>query len=233
MNSVHGDPTQVISCVGSPTVAAWVAAGTPVPAIASPQAGQQWCASCGNRSIPLSPAHTVVSRKFTAADTWAYGGHMLCAACAWSYTTARLRRSVYRIDQHPPSLVDVDRATLGKRLASTPLPTASAVVIPVRGRRHILPTAQWGHVCTDDTQLRWDDDAVTLMRTLRRLRTRIRARALHESVPPLAALRATASTTEHRDLWRDWQSLDPWRARNDSWWDAAIALSTPDAQPTT
>ncbi|MFW0787935.1 hypothetical protein AAFP35_25850 [Gordonia sp. CPCC 206044] len=175
-------------------------------------------------------ATQVVSRKFTDAESWVYGGDWLCAACAWAYSTAELRRTVYLVDQHRPARTLVERPTLGQRLAAGALAADQMAVIPVRGRRHILPTARWGHVCTDDTQLRWDDAAVDLLDALRWLRALpgMRAAMLADPVPPITVMRTTP-TDQWPALLDRWEALQAWRTHPGAWWDAAIALSTPTA----
>ncbi|MCZ4581522.1 hypothetical protein O4158_21020 [Gordonia amicalis] len=176
----------------------------------------------------------MVSRKFTDAESWVYGGDWLCAACGWTYATAELRRTVYLVDQYCPARIVVERAELGERLAAGPLPDDRIAVVPVRGRRHILPTARWGHVCTDDTMIRWDDAAVALLTDLRWLRTLpgVRAVMLAEPVPPTSVVRALPAAQWLR-LLAAWDALAVWRTHPGAWWDAAIALSTPTAAATT
>lgn len=177
------------------------------------------------------PASAVVSRNFTDTESWMFGGDRLCQGCGWAYATPAARREVYLIAQHPTSRRQVlTRIELGQRLVSAPLTSGEVAVIPVRGRRHILPTADWGHVCTDDTMLRWDTDAMELLDALRWLRTlpRVRAGALTEAVPPVAVLRA-APTQLWPTIMDRWAAVGVWRSTGGCWWDAAIALSTPPA----
>ncbi|WP_262338972.1 hypothetical protein [Gordonia sp. CNJ-863] len=219
------------SLAGSPAFTAWHAAGAPEPAVAASDTarGGVWCAACGTDELAMLAATQVVSRKFTDLESWVYGGDWLCAACAWTYATAELRRTVYVVDQQPPARTVFERPALGRLLAAGPLPADRMVVVPVRGRRHILPTARWGHVCTDDTQVRWDDAAVDLLLALRWLRTLpgIRAVMLTDPAPPIAVLRATPSEQWSMILER-WDVLQAWRTHPGAWWDAAIALSTPE-----
>ena len=226
--------SQTRSPAGSPAVAAWIAAGRPTPPTAELPEQGEWCCCCGATDVALVAALSVVSRKFTDADSWVYGGDWLCVACGWTYGTAELRRSVYLIDQHRPAHTVVERAELGEMLAAGPLPADRIAVIPVRGRRHILPTARWGHVCTDDTAIRWDDAAVSLLTDLRWLRTQpgLRAVMLAEPVPPMPVIRALPADQWPR-LLEAWDALTVWRTHPGAWWDAAIALSTPVAPAAT
>ncbi|GAB20513.1 hypothetical protein GOEFS_119_00030 [Gordonia effusa NBRC 100432] len=175
----------------------------------------------------------MVSNRFTDGDTWFFGGDRLCAACAWCYITHELRREVYTITDTPPSRVVQTRHQLGAQLVG-PLTSECAVVIPVRGRRHILPTAQWQHVSTDDTQIRWGEHEAHLLAILRRLRTlpAVRARALNDPVPPIEVVRAHQPATWTQIL-ADWSALEEWRRIPGSWWDAMIALSTPPTETST
>ncbi|MDV6310002.1 hypothetical protein [Gordonia amicalis] len=220
-----------LSLAGSPAFAAWTAT-TPDTATSSEFSASgdrsSWCCCCGRPGGELVAATSVISRKFTDADTWVYGGPWLCRACGWAYATTELRRSVYLIDQHPAARTLIDRTRLGELLAAGPLEVTRAVILPVRGRRHILPTAAWGWVCTDDTAMRWDTTAVARLNDLRWLRglPGIRAAMLTAPVPPMSVMR-----TQPADIWPEliarWESLRPWRTHPGAWWDAAIALSTP------
>lgn len=210
---------------GPPSWAAWTAAGRTLDPRAETGG---WCACCGvgGRTVP---AALVVSRKFTDAQSWVFGGDRLCEACGWAYATPATRREVFLVDGAPsPQRTVVARTDLGDRLAAAPLSTTQVAVVPVRGRRHILPTAQWGHVCTDDTMLRWDAGAVERFAAMRWLRAEIGAgaRALRAPQPPIALLRGSAG-----DRWATiiarWEALQVWRIAGGCWWDAAIALSTP------
>ena len=214
---------------------AWTAAGRPIPPTVELPGPRLWCCCCGATDLPLVAALSVVSRKFTDAESWVYGGDWLCAACGWAYSTAELRRSVYVVDQHRPARTVVERAELGELLAAGPLPADRMAVVPVRGRRHILPTARWGHVCTDDTAVRWDDAAVALMTDLRWLRTLpgVRAAMLTDPAPPIAVMRALPAD-QWPQLLAAWDALTGWRTHPGAWWDTAIALSTPSgAAPAT
>lgn len=229
MYRVNGGPAESSALadmpVGSPAYAAWTAAGQPTSELFADVVGE-WCGCCGAGNLPLRAAYRVVSRKFTDADCWPYGSDWLCVVCAWAYTTPALRRSVYRVHQQPAEQVPRRRCELGAELAVGALAAETTVVLPVRGRRHILPTAQWGHVCTDDVCVRWDETAAALLRTLRWLRTQpgVRARDLESSTPPIQVLRAAGG--ERITVWKRWELLEPWREQSDTWWDAAIALST-------
>lgn len=220
--------SQTRSAAGSPAFAAWIAAGRPAPPTAGLPEQGEWCCCCGATDLPLVAALSVVSRKFTDAESWVYGGDWLCAACGWAYGTADLRRSVYLVDQHRAARTVVERAELGELLAAGPLPAGQMAVVPVRGRRHILPTARWGHVCTDDTAVRWDDAAVALLTDLRWLRTLpgVRAAMLTDPVPPMTLMR-TLPADQWPRLLKAWDALTVWRTHPGAWWDAAIALSTP------
>ncbi len=227
--------SQTCSAAGSPAFTAWTAAGRPIPPTAELPGPGEWCCCCGATDLPLVAALSVVSRKFTDAESWVYGGDWLCAACGWAYSTAELRRSVYVVEQHRPARTVVERAELGELLAAGPLPVDRMAVVPVRGRRHILPTARWGHVCTDDTAIRWDDAAVALLTALRWLRTLpgVRAAMLTDPAPPMTLIRALPAD-QWPQLLTAWDALSGWRTHPGAWWDTAIALSTPSgAAPAT
>lgn len=200
---------------------AWAAAGSPEVAVGT-AAG--WCACCRARSSSLLPAARVVSRTFTAYDGWsAPSGSGLCAACSWAYRGAGLRRLpqvVHRGGTTEQGLPAV-RAALQQ-----PVTGDSCVIVPRRGRKHLVPDAQWGRVCLEDAQLPWGAaDGDRLRRATWLIGRGFRPRHLLEVSPPWPVLRQVAPADLPTVL-RSWDELAPWRGAR-PWLDVAIAISTP------
>ncbi|TEA09071.1 hypothetical protein CCUG60884_00239 [Mycobacteroides salmoniphilum] len=119
-----------------------------------------------------------------------------------------------------------DAAALGPALSDGPLPADTAVVVPVARRRHILPTAQWGHLATDTLVLRWDAAYANRLAELRWLRTTGASwPQLSQETPPPTLLTNQPSAEWDRIL-SAWARLNRWR-RIPPLWTAARVLSLP------
>lgn len=108
-----------------------------------PETGDRACGRCGRRGCAVVPCRQVISRKFTAFDDWIAPGGELCQVCAWGLTASGLRSTPLAIEDGQT------RELAGPELAallSRPVDTHTAVVLPLRGRKHLLPAARWGHV---------------------------------------------------------------------------------------
>ncbi len=179
------------------------------------------CARCATSSSELSATRTVVSKTFTGFDGWADpSGPGLCPACTWAYRTPALRQVPHEVTTHPSCRI-LTRARL-RRLLAHPLPTTTAVVVPLRpGRKHLLATAQWGRVTTDDATLTWtcaDTDRLAVMATLRA--QGFGPRMLLAAAPAWPVL---AKLAPHQRLLtqQQWPLLAPWR-RARPWFDLAV-----------
>jgi len=133
---------------------------------------------------------------------------------------------------------------LAPLLAAGGLPHTHAVVLPASRRRHILATAEWGHVATDGLVIAWDDTAAARLSALLRIRPAVTAwvratatdsmngwdisreieRTLQRPVPPYPLL-ATQPRAQWQQFVDDWEILQPWRALAQLWV-AARVLTT-------
>jgi hypothetical protein len=171
----------------------------------------------------------VVSRKFTAHDTWADpAGPGLCPACAWAYTHPALRQRATLVTSVPAGLTHPDPAALAALLRE-PLSPAAALAVPLRpGRKHVLPDAAWGQIATGDARLAWTAGDARRMTVILRLRgDGFGSRMLAQAAPPFPALRRLDPARQAGVL-ADWQALAPWRARR-PWLDLALRVTIPPA----
>jgi len=212
--------------LSDPAAAAWVTAGRPAVDAPAPVAGR--CGRCGEDGPTVTSAR-IISEKFTGFDTWPFGSRRLCVPCAWAYS---------RQPTNQPSLLITYTAVieystgapLAEVLTPGPLSTSQAVVLPTARRRHILPTAQWGHLATDGLVVPWDAVAATRLTDLAWLRITVGATwpQLIRSAPPSRLLSA-----QPRDRWQRilaaWTALQPWRTIPPLW-AAARVLTNPPAQ---
>lgn len=208
------------------TTSAWIGAGR--PARPANQGGGGACSRCG-RAGELVPVRSAISKAFTAFDGWSNpNGAGLCQACAWSYATPRLRSAIHLIHRHPAKLEPLTKPQARSLLGRGRLDPAAAVVIPLRpGRKHLLPTAEWGQVCVDDARLPWTDQHAQLLDLVEKLRELgFGSRMLTEPAPPFQVMRALP-----RDRWawvlQAWEALAVWRPPDNPWLPLAVHLTTP------
>lgn len=205
------------------TEAAWRAAGQPNP-FPGPRASGT-CARCEQPETELVPTRTVVSKTFIGYDNWSNPrARGLCPACAWAYSDDDLRKFPHLVHAQPALLKRLTGQDLAGILAA-PLPADTAVIVPLHpGRKHLMPTAQWGRITIDDAHLRWTAAEAGRFAILRRLRFRgFGSRMLTEPTPPFDVLRRQ-DPADWPQLLIDWDHLQPWRAAR-PWLALAIRAS--------
>lgn len=211
-----------------PAAAAWVAAGEPNVDAPAPVPGR--CGRCGTDG-PTVTSSRIVSEKFTGFDAWPFGSRRLCVPCAWAYSSQQLTSapalliSTTAVTEYP------NRAHLTTVLTTGALPTTQAAVLPTASRRHILPSAEWGHLAIDGLVIPWTAGAAEQLADLVWLRAIAGAvlprpwAALTRAAPPPQLLSAQPA-----DLWARvldvWSALQPWR-NIPPLWDAARILTNP------
>lgn len=176
------------------------------------------CARCGHETAVMTQVGRVVSKRFTAYDSWTdRGGRTLCAACTWVYTTPSLRTATHRITRSPHSLSELTPQGLHDAL-SAEIGADAAVVVPLApGRKHLLPEAQWGRVTVDDLALDFTDADRGRLAAMTRLRAAgFTETALARPAPDHRTLTRTPPETWPEVL-TDWDALAPWRSAA-PWW---------------
>jgi hypothetical protein len=188
--------------------AAWVGADRPGGA-----GVHGHCARCGGDTV-VADVRSVVSRNFTGWNGWLTpSANGLCAACAWGYQTAELRRRPFLVTREPAGLRFLQTHDLGGLLKAGALHPGSAVIVPLRGRKHLLPSAAWGSICVDDASLPWTVSDSTLLPVLQELRdVGFGSQMLSCAVPPYAVLRRLPAQVQATVIER-WTALAPWRQR--------------------
>jgi hypothetical protein len=206
-----------------PAAVAWVAAGRPTVDAPPPVGGR--CGRCGTDG-PTVTSSRIISEKFTGFDAWPYGSRRLCVACAWTYsrqptTQPALLITATTVTEYP------DGADLVHTLTAGALPISRAAVLPTARRRHILPTAEWGHLATDGLVVRWDAAAAARLADLGWLRSEVGATwpQLSRDAPPSRLL-----TVQPPDRWVQilaaWSQLQPWRSVPPLWAAARILTNS-------
>ncbi|OOK65272.1 hypothetical protein BZL29_7917 [Mycobacterium kansasii] len=122
-------------------------------------------------------------------------------------------------------------AALADALTGGPLSTSQAAIVPTARRRHILPTAQWGHLATDNLVVPWDGAAASRLTDLIWLRSNLGATwtQLNHATPPSRLLR-TQPATQWRRILAAWTALQTWRTVPPLWAAARALTTMPAAQ---
>lgn len=163
------------------------------------------CCRCGQHS-PLLPVAAVVSAKFTGYDTLG-PGQGFCQVCAWSHS-ATARKFTMGINRTTARVLDA-AALFDALLAHD---HSTAIVVPISGRKHVLPHAQWGTIRVDDINLAWRPPDTIRLQALADLRRRgAPTRALSEATPTWAWLKTQPKTT-WSSTQQQWELLAPWRS---------------------
>lgn len=169
------------------------------------------CARC--RVITdLTPLRATLSENFTGWGSVDPAGEGLCESCAWGFREAVLRTR--------PVVVHRDWGALwASRLEVTQclsfaLTDEVAVSLPVDGRKHLLPHAEWACVVSDDGPLVWGQAQASLVTLVAELRQAgIRENEFVEPVPPFRVVSLVMSDTAATlDLMARWELLRPWQS---------------------
>lgn len=187
------------------------------------------CARCANAAGSVKVSD-VVSRKFTAWDTWHdTGASHLCLACTWGYRTSELRAHTLLITWQPErsTFRRLEGGELLAVLRQGPLEVQSLISLPLRaGRRHVLPIARFGQVCVDGTNISWSDGDARRLELVQWLRTQgVPWRAFTEPVPPW---RTVAKAQDPMGVLDAWAEMTGWR-ESGVWLEAALAATHPQA----
>ena len=200
--------------------AAFTAMGPPQPDPGHP-VGR--CARCA-RTAELRPVREAVSAQFTGFDDWrCASGSGLCPVCVWGYRSAALRREAHLVTRHPPECHAVQKPAVFALLSAGAVGPGQCLVVPVRpGRKHVMPTAVWGQVCTDTANLPWSaGDAGRLAAVGRLRRWGFGPRLLVQAAPAFAAVRRLEAQ-KWAQVFHTWEQVDPWRAGGQPWLEVAI-----------
>lgn len=120
------------------------------------------CGRC-NQEQSLKLLREILSSNFTGWEQINPSSLGLCSPCAWSYQEPLLRTKAVLVDQTSASWVGMDALVL---LLSQPLSSEHAISLPMRGQKHLLPSAKWGCIASDSGTVSWNEEAASLLRTM-------------------------------------------------------------------
>lgn len=162
------------------------------------------CCRCGLDGM-VTPLRRVVSHRFNDFDRLSQGEGM-CRPCAWAYHPSH-RTKIWRIRTAGVDLLSAN--DLAQELSTTGSPTA--LVVPIGGRKHLLPYAQWQTIRVDDINLNWTSRDVERLKLLTWLRDLgCPARSFRDPTPPWRWI-STQPPEHWRAINEHWDALQPWR----------------------
>jgi len=169
---------------------------------------------CGRCQIvaPLTLFKEIISNNFTGWGAINPSALGLCQSCTWGYRESQLRtRSVIVSSDGDALFATPDYL---RTLLSQSLSPSIAISIPYAGKKHLLPSAEWGMVMSDDGPLSWRSTEAELITILIKLRNfGVYESEFLEPAPPYRVVAALSFDTDHMigllDLWeqlRYWQN---------------------------
>ena len=171
------------------------------------------CGACGS-TTECSPANRVLSTSFGTWDDIAAcaDGRWLCSDCSWAYKEPRLRRGALVVTTAPSATRPTPSQL--RTVLSAPIAADTTVIVPVGGKRSLVPTARWGRITFDGGTIPWSSRHAHLMHTATRLREYgAHERSLTLPSPPSAVI-DSLPVEQHSTVRRLWRDFDP--ARDDA-----------------
>lgn len=190
------------------SIAVYAAAGSPRPhSELSYSTGL--CGMCG-RQESSAAAKGYVSKNFgswgeIAVDT-ERGGRFLCAPCGWALRESDLRYKASIITSEP-SLAYPGQLELQQILLNGPVPSTTAVMVPVSGKKAIILSAKFGMLSSDFGSLYWQPGHSAALKSILRLREiGFKESGFIETFPPMVTLMGL-DREQRVESQRLWQSL--------------------------
>ena len=167
------------------------------------------CARCEIIALVV-PLHKVVSENFTGWGTVDPNGEGFCESCAWAFQEPALRVNSILIHQELGA-VWASREQVATCL-QVPFTEEITLSIPLQGKKHLLPYAEWGTVVSDDGAYPWGENEAKLATLLIYLRGfGVKESEFNEPVPPYRIVSELLSdTTATLELMEKWELLRSW-----------------------
>lgn len=169
------------------------------------------CGNCRQRTA-AAPASKALTSRFGSWEDIAVdpgGDRWLCRPCIWAYTSTDLRRK--------PSTITTD--SVGgttshhqvRTLLRGPLPTNTAVIMPIGGKRIVAPRARWGQVVTDAGCITWASRHAKALAAMLELRAFGFGEKSLAEPSPLFHVLASVDVSHHQRIYDLWAQLRPVR----------------------
>lgn len=184
-----------------PVVVTWKALGDPAPVVNSGPVAR--CGRC-NQEQSLKLLREILSSNFTGWEQVDPASQGLCPSCAWAYQESLLRTNPIHITHGTASWVRKDELVA---ILSKPLPLSDSITLPIRGQKHLLPSAKWGAVTSDSGTISWNDESAHLLRTMVLAREAGASKSDFEMSAPSMTVLAHAG--EAAFTW--WQTFKRWQ----------------------
>lgn len=166
-----------------PVVVTWKALGDPAPVVNSGPVAR--CGRCSQEQS-LKLLREILSSNFTGWEQVDPASEGLCGPCAWAYQESSLRLKPIHIKREAASWAEKGDLVA---LLSQPLSSNDSVTLPMRGQKHLLPSAKWGAVTSDAGTISWNHEAAHLLRTMLLARAEGTRKSDYEmSAPPIVVL---------------------------------------------
>lgn len=143
-----------------PLVVTWNALGDPAPVVNSGPVAR--CGRC-NQEQSLKLLREILSSNFTGWEQVDPASLGLCSMCAWAYQETLLRTNAIHINRETASWAGMDTLV---SLLSQPLSSQDSIVLPMRGQKHLLPSAKWASITSDSGTFPWNAEAAQLLTTM-------------------------------------------------------------------
>lgn len=172
---------------------------------------EHFCGNC-HETKSTAPAKKILTSQFGSWEDIAMdprGGRWLCLPCAWAYRDLKLRRISTLIEDG--AMTHPTPTELRTGVLTGPIPSTTAVVVPVSGKRIVLPKGTWGALTFDGGVMQWRPRDRRLLGVMSMFRAMdVGEKELMADIMPGRVL---ADTPHHRhtELSEQWTLLDPLR----------------------
>lgn len=167
------------------------------------------CGRCG-KIAGLELYATALSNNFTDWVTVNPNCQGLCEDCAWAYNTRMLRIKPVAFTAYKVFFPTSEEIV---EMLSKPILTNFALSFPVVGKKHVLPSVEWGTISSDDGPLRWGSEEVKVFEWILDFREKGCSEKDFESVtPPISLVLEATSNGTIDELLSHWNSFKHWRS---------------------
>lgn len=159
-------PAHSNSIPPAPSFYAWQESGSPVHKFAE-DANQQSCGLCYRQMDKKISVTKFASEKFT---DWDKMQHLsLCLSCTWAYT--ELDNRLKRILITPSEILSLEDKSATTQVLHQSSSESFSIVVPVSGKKHVLPYAKWGTLTSDHGAVEWNQHMATIVSAIAFLRS--------------------------------------------------------------